>query len=349
MFEVTNSSTQQNKFLGKFPKIFRDIYFRCEYINLYLQKKTDEMMAALYETSDGGLIFYNFIRSPIDQDLIEGNKIYYDLSSCYGYSGPITYRCSTSDVMRFESLFLQWCEKNNIVAEFIRFHPLYENQNLFQKNIQIEKNRVTVIVDLTSESIEKIWMNQIDSKNRNQIRKAIKSGVVIEESHELEEFIKIYTMTMKRLHSDSFYLFEEEYYKKLGQWNPEDYFVLYAYYQEKIIAGAIFFVSGDYMHYHLSGSLKEYQHLCANNLMLFRAIEIGINKGCSKLHLGGGRGQEEEDGLFRFKKSFSKDRGTFFVGKRIHNQQRYRELIRAWEERNQHKAEKFLQYREGVI
>lgn len=346
MFKVTASKREYNDFFSEFPEGLRDIYFFYEYIDLYTETSTDVVMAALYKSSEGGLIFYCFIRSDIsDKCMKEGEKLY-DISSCYGYSGPLIYRCSREDIEEFENSFIVWCRQNNIVSEFIRYHPLYENQYVFCKEITVEKNRSTAIVDLTSKDIEEIWNNQIDSKNRNQIRKAVKSGVTIEQGENLTEFVQIYNETMKRLQADDFYLFNRRYYEKLKKWNRENYCILYAVYEEKIIAASIFLFSKECIHYHLSGSLREYQHLCANNLLLFRAIGVGIERGCKKFHLGGGRSSAEDDSLLRFKKSFSKNLGTFYIGKRVHNEKKYRQLIENWEKENNRKATLFLQYRQ---
>ena len=55
----------------------------------------------------------------------------------------------------------------------------------------------------------------------------------------------------------------------------------------------------------------------------------GKKNGFKKLHLGGG--YQDNDQLFQFKNRFNPDgRLSFFIGKCIHNEQIYEELVRLW-------------------
>ena len=83
-----------------------------------------------------------------------------------------------------------------------------------------------------------------------------------------------------------------------------------------------------YMNYHLSGSLREYQHLAPSNLLLFKAALWGCRNGYNSLHMGGGVGSKE-DSLFKFKSAFNRNEvKQFSVGKKIFLSDVYEKLSR---------------------
>jgi lipid II:glycine glycyltransferase (peptidoglycan interpeptide bridge formation enzyme) len=102
---------------------------------------------------------------------------------------------------------------------------------------------------------------------------------------------------------------------------------------------------GDYSHYHLGGSLKEYLNFAPNNILMWEAIKIACNAGARFFHLGGGLQDTASDSLFQFKSKFSKTTSVFHIGKRIHDNETYRQLIEKWENRNNKKAHRLLEYR----
>lgn len=344
MFEVTDLETKWMDCYNKLPYQYQDIYFQFKYVDLY-RKDQEKCVVATYQTAENGIILYSFILSPIEKSTLLNGEKWYDISSAYGYSGPIVYNCTEKEIVWFESLFLDWCIKNNVVAEFIRFHPLYDNEKHFSKNMVISKNRNTVVIDLTLGKGE-IWNKEFKGTMRTKIRKAIKLGVDVEISHDLSLFVDIYRETMDRLDAEEQYFFSDRYFESISQFEPESFFVMYAKYQEQAIAAALFFVSGGNLHYHLGGSRKEYQYLRPNNYILYRAMEYGIERNCTKFHLGGGRTVEEDDLLFRYKREFSSMTREFFIGKRIHQKEIYERLIGEWEKEHNKKPTLFLQYRE---
>lgn len=171
-------------------------------------------------------------------------------------------------------------------------------------------------------------MLQMDSKNRNMVRKAIKSGITIfhDKGNYLDEFIKIYEATMDNNSASSYYYFERSYYEYLIENMRENIEFFYSVYENRIIGAAIFFFNKEFMHYHLSGIYKEYRALAPTNLLLYEAARWACRQGIRLIHLGGGI--EREDNLFCFKKGFNKNgRLPFYVGRTIFDQMAYKELL----------------------
>ena len=329
-----------NNYLSRMPLKNQDIYFTSQYYKLYGKEKNSIPEIFVYKDEKGNLGFYPFIKRLVEWKGLE--EPYYDIETAYGYGGPLVSTNNLDFIYQFESEFLRYCEEERIIAEFIRFHPLIKNENIMKEKIQIIHNRFTVELDLTCD-IQDIWMYQISSQNRNTIRKCYKNGLHVRQSKNYDNFIEIYYETMKHVEADEFYYFDKEYFNMLCM--DKSYILLEVIYQEKVIASAIFIGYGEYFHYHLSGSRREYLNLAPNNILLWEAIMFAKQKGYKKMHFGGGRSDSHKDSLFLFKKHFSKSVNDFYIGKRIHNSKIYNYLIEEWEKEHKERAQILLQYR----
>jgi len=250
----------------------------------------------------------------------------YDLASPYGYGGWLT-EGDVSDALF--SAYAGWCRQQGVVSEFVRFHPVVENQRSCEEQYQVVPLGNTVVLDLSSP--ERVWEN-LTVKNRNMIRKAQKNGIRIYQGRSpdlYEQFRSIYNATMDKDAADRYYYFEQSFYQSLCDDLPQNAQVFYAVYDGKMIAASVMLAANRRMNYHLSGSLREYANLAPTNLLLYEAALWGCANGCDTLYLGGGVGSGE-DGLFRFKKSFYRqdDVKRFYIGKKIFCQERYDELLK---------------------
>lgn len=343
----TTKDMKWNEQIKKLPIEKQDIYYMREYALLCEHDGHSE--AVLFSVEKGENIgIYVFIKTKIEQ--WHGEDDYYDIETPYGYGGPVVSMDDQLFEEIFEKLFIQYCRENNIIAEFVRFHPLFKNHTVFKKNIEVLANRTTVSLDLTL-SEEEIWMKQIGKQNRNTIRKAAKNGLVVEETRDDTEFRKLYENTMHKVGAEQFYYFDDSYYRRL--WNNQEIVLLQVKKieeqggQDDVLAAAFFMGCGEYFHYHLAGSKKEYLKLAPNNLLLWEAIRYGKRHGYKKMHFGGGLTNEETDSLFQFKKKFSRDTNIFYIGKRVHNYEVYSALVNEWERKTGRKSPVLLCYREG--
>ena len=273
---------------------------------------------------------YPFLRNSIRSLGYQLDKEYYDIQGAYGYNGIIASNINADLIKDFWDSFDAWCQENDIVAEFSRFHPLLNNQELASPKMKAFYSRHTVALDLTDDDI---WMHQISSKNRNMIRKAEKEGVTIVESDDYETFRKLYNGTMSDLHAEDFYFFPPEYYGEYKRTFNNKSLLCLAQYDGKIIAGSMFMYSENYAHYHLSARDREYSRYAANNLILWYGIQKAKERGCKWLHFGGGTTGDDNDSLLKFKRDFSKTLGEFWIGKRVHNQGVYNSIVKQWEEK----------------
>lgn len=332
--------------LEKLSSSQRDVYFTPEYYSLYEAYGDGEAYFFVFE-KDGELALYPFLKNAITQLGYELDKEYYDIQGAYGYNGLITSTDNEEFIASFWMAFDAWCQENDVIAEFTRFHPLLNNQEIASSRMKTFYSRHTVALDLTDDDI---WMHQISSKNRNMIRKAEKEGVTIVESNDYETFRKLYDGTMTDLHAESFYFFPQSYYDEYKQTFKDNCLLCFAMLEGKIIAGSMFMFSDDYAHYHLSARDREYSRYAANNLILWYGIQKAKERGCKWLHLGGGTTGDDGDSLLKFKKEFSKTLCEFWIGKRVHNQEVYNKIVEQWKtkypESYEHNHVRLLGYRD---
>jgi hypothetical protein len=253
---------------------------------------------------------------------------YYDISTPYGYGGFLIEGNITNESLEsLEHHYETICKKKGIVCEFVRFHPVLNNANILKGMYDVTTLGKTVTIDLTSQ--EQLWAN-ISSKNRNMIRKARKSGVEIfwgRSPQLIEKFIELYYMTMKKDNAAQYYYFSREFFNSILFDMKHHSLIFYAVYEGNIVSMAIILYGNHQIHYHLSASEKEYQHLAPTNLLLYEVACWGCENGYKTFHLGGGVGSQE-DSLYNFKKVFNKNSNTLFsIGKKIFMQDVYDNLL----------------------
>jgi lipid II:glycine glycyltransferase (peptidoglycan interpeptide bridge formation enzyme) len=183
-----------------------------------------------------------------------------------------------------------------------------------------------------------IW-NSYEATQRNRVRKALKNQMQCREidlSDGLTVFRGLYEATMRRAGASSFYFFPDSYYEFMKSNLSQNCLLFVVFHQQKPVAAAVFLTNGEIMHYHLGGSSLEYLTLAPNNLLFHHVAMWAQQRGFKHLHLGGGRSNERDDPLLRFKKRFSHVVVPLHLGRRVHNRVQYDTLCNLW--LSQHRA-----------
>jgi hypothetical protein len=304
-----------------------DVYWLSGYVKAFRLHGDGEPLLFFYEGSDTRGINVVMKRDVAKDERFKG-KIeegqYFDFATPYGYGGWVIEGKNTEEL--FEA-YEKWLRKNGIISEFVRFHPMVKKHDASRPFYEVIQLGEVVHMELSSP--EDIW-NNIISKNRNMIRKAVKNGVIIYNGRfpEIyEKFRTIYNGTMEKDDAEEYYYFGPEFYKSILEDLPQNAQVFWAEKEGQVIAASIMLATNRRMNYHLSGSLREYSSLAPTNLLLYEAALWGCANGCKTLYLGGGVGSGE-DSLFKFKRAFYKgDLNHFYIGKRIYNPEKYDELV----------------------
>lgn len=332
MIEITE---HWNNYLESIPVYLQDLYFREEYVKLY---ETDNEKACCFIYQENkSIMLFPFLRRKFQYK----KNTYFDFETAYGYGGPISNDHSEHFMTKALKAMYTKALEENYICGFIRFHPLLKNWDNFEKVGHLVMDRKTIAIDLSA-GIEATWMNEIHTKNRNVIKKGKKNGlefIVDNDFTYLKEFETLYNSTMDKLEADSFYYFGPKYYEQLKR-TILNRFLGIVKHDGKVIAGAIFFYSIPYGHYHLAGSDRSALNLSPNNYLLWSAAKELANRGVRLFHLGGGTDSSEDNSLYQYKRKFSKSEYQFTFGKLMFNQDVYDSIVDEWAAKNPDKSEK---------
>lgn len=278
----------------------------------------------------------DFIAFPLVLRPIEETS-WFDLTSVYGYGGPISNRndfdFSSDFITFFWDNFNSYCKENNIVSVFSRLHPLIRQDHFFCEIGQILPLNKTVTIDL--KQTPEVQKRQYRKSNKSEINQLKRKGFYVEEaknSEDIESFVEIYYETMDRVEASKNYYFSKEYFHSFLENNFFESRLLLAKFEERIVAGAIFTVTDKIMQYHLAGTTEEFIRETPMKLILDEARLLGNDLSLEYLHLGGGVGGSDEDSLFRFKSGFSDVYCQFSVWRYIANQVIYDQLSKTKKE-----------------
>lgn len=306
-----------------------DVYYSWAYLNLFKIHGDGEPLL-FYFSKDSHEIINVALKRDISLDSnfnnLPQNK-YFDLISPYGYGGTLISTNSQDYVDEYFSLYESYCSKENIITEFVRFHPLLIDYEMLKSNYKIIGLGKTVAMDLLDD--QQIWAN-LQTKVRGKIRQSLRNGIEVYFSNDkslINIFKSIYESTMEKNDANAYYFFKDEFYESLVKDLKNNFFFSYAKYNDEIISISIILLGNKMLHYHLSGTMKEYYHLAPNNVILLETALWGYQNGYFTFHLGGGLGSGE-DNLLKFKEKFNKNSNLqFHIGKKIFNEKIYHELI----------------------
>lgn len=343
-FNVFSANDQGwSEAINKIPKENSDINFLPEWYKTWEDYENATAKCIVAEIEDFTFV-YPFLISPIEG--FNTDKTYYDIQTAYGYGGVITGNKEVPPTVAglFNKKVDEWLIENNVVAEFIREHPLL---NHFRREADYVKVRQNVYVPLNQD------YRIPDSKTRQKISKALRNHELkILYDNKLEfmnEFINLYNLNARRIGMRDYYFFPDDYFNKVKTLLANNSELIHVLYNGKIINSVLCFTCGNKGTLHLAGADHEYQALKANDFMYYSAIKHYADLGLEILAIGGGLSSREDDSLFHFKKKFSDLHMDVMVGKRIINPETYSELITQWQIKFPHLTDKyknfFLKYR----
>lgn len=213
------------------------------------------------------------------------------------YGGPIIKEGVLKEVIRAFDEFTK-----NVDYVDITFPPKVDLNMEIASSYTYEE-RFTYLLNLDQE-IYGIWKN-LNKKCRNVVRKADKSGVEIVEGDKkeyLEEYYKMVEDTYKKSNIEP--PIPLEHYKTLFEvLYPDKLKILFAEYDGKIIAGAIFPHFGDRVYYWDGASYRKYNKVAPNNLIQWHLIQWAVENGFKVYDMVGAN----IPSIAKFKASFGGD------------------------------------------
>ncbi|MCM3453734.1 aminoacyltransferase [Heyndrickxia oleronia] len=346
MYEVIshcNKSKWQDK-LNQFIK--KDIYYNHSFSTLYKNIENGDPYLFYFENEHGKKICYVFFKRKLNILPFKNNtstcKLYDITTPPFGYGGPLFDREDADLVNQFRKAFNQYCLEENIISEFIKFHPLLQNHRYMENLMEISYDRETIFIDLTIP--EKRIFEQYHKNHKRNIKKAIKNQLIFkvfknEKMYDqLHEFTKLYKETMDKVNASQKSYYSMDYFKKLIRGFTNKAIIGAVFHEEKMISAAICMYEGTTLHYHLGCSDKQFLNLGSNTFLFHNLSLWGRSNGLDAFYLGGGHsalhngGTIERDSLFQFKYRFNQHGVLkFYIGRKIHNPIQYELLVNQWE------------------
>ena len=305
-----------------------DIYFRPEYGKL-CQSMEEGVCKCFEYRSDAGYVRNMYMKRPVPWQL-DGVQ-YYDAITPYGYGGPVMQDVKDRDKLarEYEEAFREHCLAEGIVAEFVRFHPIFDNRQDFDSVYETVYSRHTVGTNL-QDFVDPV-QSEFSKSARKETRRAINAGLTCSihpQSEDLSIFRRLYEETMERNQAPAWYYFPDAYYDMLTSILRPYTLELRLHYEGEVIASELYFADGGLLHAHLLGSNQKMFELYAGALFEATAAQWGKENGYRYIHHGGGRSSAEDDPLYLYKKKFGKNTEfDFYMGKKVWNRELFDRLV----------------------
>jgi Acetyltransferase (GNAT) domain len=310
----------------EFKKAVQNFNHDIYHLPLYIltEARRIEAQAAAIMISEGSkqfLLPYLIRRCPedmlLDLNQRDFSESIYDAVSPYGYPGILLNDEAQADsafVLQSIEMLVTTFKACKICSAFIRLHPILnaEIQQIIG-GAELVKNGTTVFIDLTlSNDAQRLQIKSSRRTRINQCRKRNFFAKILPFSQEhISIFMDIYKDTMDRLSAGHSYYFDRSYYESLAQLLPHIFICIIEFEQNPVCAG-LFTECCGIVQYHLSGTKNEFLHLTPNTLMIDEIRRWATQRGDRIFHLGGGLGGQQ-DSLFEFKASFSKQTHDFYT------------------------------------
>ncbi len=254
---------------------------------------------------------------------------YYDVTSVYGYAGPVHNGINALfDNADFSNQLIAFFVENKVVSVFSRLNPFIQYQDSILEGLgDLVGLSKVVNIDLTNEiEVQRSFFSKTTKRYINKSRKlcTVRSG---RSKEDISSFMQLYYENMDRVHAKKNYYFNEQYFNQFINSADFETDILFAIHNEtnEIISAAMMVKTNDIIQYHISGTRNDYLYLTPIRLLIDQMRINGTSEKYKYFNLGGGLGSSE-DSLFRFKSSFSKDFKDFKVWKYIVNPKVYRQL-----------------------
>lgn len=164
--------------------------------------------------------------------------------------------------------------------------------------VATKRHKVTMILDLKKNEEEQ-WSN-LDTKVRNQVRKAEKSGLkaVSGRMELLDGFYEVFCRNMRDLGTP---VYGRNFFYNILEEFPDSTRIISVTHDGRTIASALLTWYKDTLEVPWASSNKDFSRLCSNNLLYWEAIRFAISMGARTFDFGRSTPGE---GTYKFKKQW---------------------------------------------
>ena len=308
-----------------------DATYLPEYHAAYALRVADSVPLLWLFSRDGAHFAYPFLQTPV---VVDGHATpYHDISSVYGYTGPIATTEDPGFLAAAWRAFDEYARQRKVIAEFIRFSPFNATERFAHPAAEVSVNRSLAVSHLPG--TQEQFLQSLGTKTRNMLRKAERAGLRARElpmPGHLPAFRDLYAQTMQRNSAPAFFWYDDAYWEhllRLGQGLR----LFGAFAGEQLVAASMAIAHGTNGLYHLGASLPEHAKLGAGNLSLFSMSCGLLDSGVRFVNMTGGRTLAADDPLLLFKRSNANGTADFRIGKRVLDPAAYNAVAQEWQRR----------------
>jgi serine/alanine adding enzyme len=169
------------------------------------------------------------------------------------------------------------------------------------QRLHTKTSKVTFLLELEADP-EKVW-KKLDSKARNQIRKAQKSELTVSFGREenLDPFYSVFSTNMRDLGTP---VWTKDLFKNILTYLSDSSEIALVKLKNKVIGGALVLYFKDMMTVPSASSLSSFLKYCPNNILYWEIIKRGCEKGVKRFDFGR---STLNSGTFNFKKQWVKE------------------------------------------
>ena len=324
------SAPEWGESLERLPTELRDVYFQPGYVRLY---EDAWHQAQCFVYCEGSSVYYY----PFLVQQIPAHPGMFDITTAYGYGGPISTSSDVDFAGRAHAEFIAHARERGVIAELVKFHPLLENHHLAGKtSMRVVPVCPIVYVDLRQDEQHR-WDHVYTHANRKNVNKAKRAGAVVDfdgGDDAWTSFERLYAKTMATNAATDFYHFSPAYFAGIRQRLGPHHRLVTVRLAGNVVAALIVLLGSRFAHCHLLGTDRAVMSVGVNNLLHHELILWTAAHGYERLLIGGGRGNDADDSLLRFKRNFSDTLATFFVGESIISHAGYQAVCDAWRSSN---------------
>ncbi|ANU27709.1 GNAT family N-acetyltransferase [Planococcus versutus] len=288
-----------------------DIYYTNQYFLSAL--KLDPGVAVLfYYKDEDGEVAYPFIKRVVNNE----DVTVFDVTTPYGYGGPIVKVKKDQQrlVNNFRKEFVEYCYKEKIIAEYIRFHPLKQNDHLFNNYFKISTVFETFTINLKNYSIPIQTNGDLVVKKLGTVR------------HLFEFLVLYYSSVRRKEETDSYFFFTNDYFEALISSMGSNLHLFGVYQETKLVSACYVLAKGDTIYYHLEGSLSEANYQKTMRTLLEKIAEWGKENYYTSFHLGSNFYKATSENSIK-KEIANCEPVMFTIGQQIYDQEIYNRLV----------------------
>jgi lipid II:glycine glycyltransferase (peptidoglycan interpeptide bridge formation enzyme) len=177
-------------------------------------------------------------------------------------------------------------KRERIIEAQILVPDSWQLQEVFHKMGYASAGKTNEYVVNLEEGMQKLW-NSIDHNKRRNIKKGMKEGVEIVQSHSHEDLETFYSMLDASVERKGFSPYPRSWFEAIWKtYRPELSKVFLAHWKGRSVSGVFTVIQGKTVYALGAGSLTEGWEVRPNDIMHWKVMEWAYQNGYSRYHMG---------------------------------------------------------------